>query len=279
MSSPFSLARARRASRLGVLAFALAALPAAAQDFLGVVYPLRDLTLSVSTAGVVQRLHVNVGDAVTREQPLLQLEADLQLLELNRRKVVLEDKSELGSIEQRVEILDKLYADGKSLYDSAGSISREELMKLRIENLTAAGRRDQLRSEKRREQVEHKIAEQEYRLRQLRAPIDGVITAIEVDVGEWASPGEAVMRLVDTSVAELRINITQPAARKLATGGRIPVQVEDLSGSHSVEGKVIFVSPVADAASGLVEVRIRFANKDGRVRPGAKARISVGTDS
>ena len=279
MSSPFSLARARRASRLGVLALALAALPVAAQDFLGVVYPLRDLTLSVSTAGVVQRLHVNVGDAVTREQPLLQLEADLQLLELNRRKVVLEDKSELGSIEQRVEILDKLYADGKSLYDSAGSISREELMKLRIENLTAAGRRDQLRSEKRREQVEHKIAEQEYRLRQLRAPIDGVITAIEVDVGEWASPGEAVMRLVDTSVAELRINITQPAARKLATGGRIPVQVEDLSGSHSVDGKVIFVSPVADAASGLVEVRIRFANKDGRVRPGAKARISVGTDS
>jgi multidrug efflux pump subunit AcrA (membrane-fusion protein) len=38
-------------------------------------------------------------------------------------------------------------------------------------------------------------------------------------------------------------------------------------------GLVNFVSPLADSASGLVDVRIRFANPNGRIRPGAKAVI------
>lgn len=267
----------------GMVAFCVAILItsplAQAQEFTGVVFPHRDLTLSVSNAGVVNRVNVEVGERVTQGQLMLELEDSLQRLEVDRRKVVLEDSSELRSVQERQAILDRLYADGKRLFESSGSISREELMKLRIESLALKGRAEQLRAEKRRERLEHEIAGQEYQLRSLLAPIDGVVTDLKVDVGEWASPGEPVLRLVDASVVELRVNVTQPAARQLAVGASIPVLIEDAWFQAPVQGKVFFVSPVADAASGLIDVRIRFDNQDGQVRPGVKARVNVGLGS
>jgi multidrug efflux pump subunit AcrA (membrane-fusion protein) len=43
----------------------------------------------------------------------------------------------------------------------------------------------------------------------------------------------------------------------------------------AVSGRVTFVSPVVDAASSLVEVRVQFSNADRRIRPGVKARLRV----
>ena len=51
----------------------------------------------------------------------------------------------------------------------------------------------------------------------------------------------------------------------LETGGALP----------SVAGKVTFISPVADPASGLVEVRITFMNALLAVKPGIKGSIEV----
>ena len=269
----------RWVKKLGVgLALLTATLVAQAQEFTGVVFPLRDLTLSVSNAGVVSGVRVEIGDRVAQGQPLLQLEAEQQNLEVNRRKVIMEDNSELRSVQQRQQILDQLYADGRRLFESSGSISREELMKLRIESLAVAGRADQIRAEKRREQLEYEMAQQDYRLRTLVAPIDGVVTDLRVDVGEWASPGEPVLRLVDASVVELRVNVTQAAARRLALGDTLAVLIEDPAIVAPIDASVVFVSPVADAASGLVDVRVRFDNADGRVRPGAKGRIRMGVE-
>lgn len=269
----------RWVKKLGVgLALLTATLVAQAQEFTGVVFPLRDLTLSVSNAGVVSGVRVEIGDRVAQGQPLLQLEAEQQNLEVNRRKVIMEDNSELRSVQQRQQILDQLYADGRRLFESSGSISREELMKLRIESLAVAGRADQIRAEKRREQLEYEMAQQDYRLRTLVAPIDGVVTDLRVDVGEWASPGEPVLRLVDASVVELRVNVTQAAARRLALGDTLAVLIEDPAIVAPIDASVVFVSPVADAASGLVDVRVRFDNADGLVRPGAKGRIRMGVE-
>lgn len=265
---------------LALCAAMLVLIPAAqAQEFTGVVFPHRDLTLSVSNAGVVSRVNVEVGERVTQGHLLLELEANLQRLEVDRRKVVMEDNSELRSVEERQRILDRLYADGQRLFESSGSISREELMKLRIESLALKGRGEQLRAEKRRERLEHDIAGQEYQLRRLAAPIDGVVTDLRVDVGEWASPGEPVIRLVDASVVELRVNVSQPAARPLSVGATLPVFIEDPWFQEPVQGQVMFVSPVADAASGLVDVRVRFDNQEGLVRPGVKAKIRLGAGS
>jgi multidrug efflux pump subunit AcrA (membrane-fusion protein) len=43
----------------------------------------------------------------------------------------------------------------------------------------------------------------------------------------------------------------------------------------AVAGRVTFVSPVMDAGSSLVEVRVQIQNADRRIRPGVKGRLRV----
>jgi multidrug efflux pump subunit AcrA (membrane-fusion protein) len=65
------------------------------------------------------------------------------------------------------------------------------------------------------------------------------------------------------------------AARALSVGARLPVQLEDPALPAPVTGQVTYVAPVLDAGSALVEVRIRIANADRRIRPGVKGRIRL----
>jgi multidrug efflux pump subunit AcrA (membrane-fusion protein) len=52
--------------------------------------------------------------------------------------------------------------------------------------------------------------------------------------------------------------------------------VEDGARIAQVPGRLTFVSPVADPASGLVEVRASIANPGGRLRAGSKAVLRIG---
>lgn len=252
-----------------------ASLTAQAAEFVGIVYPGRDATLSVQAAGVVSRVVVQVGQRVRAGQSILEVDARAQQLEVDRREIILNDQAELDSTQQRAVILEQLVRDASLLYEAAGTVSREELMKLRLELEATRGRMAQLRESKRREETEVRLAHQDRRMRVLAAPSSGVITAIQVHPGEWVAPGDPVVRLVDDAWCELRVNVSLAAARSLVVGQQIAVLVDDPAVGLPVSGRVSFVSPVIDAGSSLVEVRIRIPNEDRRIRPGVKARLRL----
>ena len=246
-----------------------------AAEFIGIVHPQRDLRLSVHVGGVVEQVMVQVGQRVGAGQVILRQDARVQAGERERRRIVLADTSELRSVEQRREMIAGLVRDAEALYQRAGTVSRDEVVKLRLELEAASGRAEQLVEAKKRERAELDLADREVTLRELRAPIAGVVTAVERQAGEWAAPGEALVRLVDETVCELRVNVSPAAARRLATGATIAVRLDDSALPGPVNGRVIYVAPVVDAASALVEVRVQIANAERRIRPGVKARIRV----
>lgn len=252
---------------------------AVATEFVGVIYPDRDLTLSLGVTGIVDGVEIEVGDAVRTGQPLLRLESELENIEVARRRAVWKDESALRAEQARLEILHKLHEDARRLFEDVGSISGQEFSQLRMEYVTAEGRVEQLRTEKTRQELEYRAAVRELEQRTLSAPIDGVVTELELDVGEWIDPGDTALRLVDASVCVLRVSVSEAAAYLVAAGDTVPVYVEGLPGSEPLSGEVTYVSPMADAASGLVSVRVALDNADGRIRPGAKARIRVSEDA
>ena len=244
-------------------------------EFVGIVYPVRDLALSAHVAAVVDQVPVAVGQRVAAGQVILRQDSRMQEAERERRRVILQDRSELDSTEQRRRLIEGLTLDATALFERAGTVSRDEVTKLRLELEAAAGRVEQLRQAKKREQVELELAERDFALRELRAPAAGVITLVKVQPGEWAAPGDALFRLVDETVCELRVNVSPAAARRLATGASVAVRVDDPAVPAPIGGRVTFVSPVIDAASTLVEVRVQFPNADRRIRPGVKGRLRV----
>lgn len=256
-------------------AVVLAAPAVRADEFIGLVYPERELSLSLGQGGIISQISVRPGQSVKAKQVLLVLDDRMQQIEMNRRKVVMDDRSELNATEDRVRVLKGLYEDSRRVYEKTGSVSRDELSRLEVEYSAARARVEQLQAQKGRERLEYDSARQEVTMRRLTAPISGVITRVQPKVGEWAKPGDLMMELVDPDACYLKINVPMKFAQGVRAGMRMPVRVDGSGAAETVNGRVSFVSAVADPASGLVEIRIAFANAKNLVRPGAKGSIDL----
>jgi RND family efflux transporter MFP subunit len=250
-----------------------AAMSVQATEWVGLAFPVSDVQVSAAVAGLVQRISVRPGHAVKPGDVLLELDSASQQVELRRRAVLLDDDSELQTARARLAALADLLQMTELVASKSQSVSKEELIKARIEKVSAEGRLLQLVAQKARERVEHEQAQLELTQRTVRAPMAGVVVDVPVDVGEWAKPGDVMVRLADISQVELRLNLPQAAAANFRVGGRVAARFEAGATQVPATGLVNFVSPLADSASGLVDVRIRFDNPNGRIRPGAKAVI------
>ena len=260
MSTIFSLrllqkTLVHRASwRFGFCVALLLPLGVNAKNFSGLIYPLHDITLSAGVPGLVIKRAVLPGQTVKVNQLLLQLDDRLQSIESNRRRVIFEDQSELQATRDRLRILNTLLHDTRAVFNSTGSISKDELLRLEAEQLASQGRLAQLVEQKKREHLDYDSAEGERRQRQITAPINGVVTKIIPQVGEWAKAGDPMLHLVDSSVAILRLAVPHNLASALKVGASQLIRLEPSGSVAEVTGQIKFVSPVADPASGLVQV-------------------------
>lgn len=245
------------------------------KTFSGLIYPLHDITLSAGVSGLVMKRLVLPGQTVKTDQLLLQLDDRVQAIETERRRVIVEDQSELQAARERHRILSILLKDSLTVFEATGSISKEEILRLEAEQLASQGRLTQLIEQKKREQLEFESSERDRLLRHITAPINGVVTKIIPQVGEWAKAGDPILHMVDTSVAVLRLAVPHALAKSLKPGAKQLIRLEPGSSVAEVTGQIRFVSPVADAASGLVQVEITFPNHGQRIKTGIKGTIEL----
>jgi len=251
--------------------------PALAVDVTGLVYPLHDLILSASVSGAVASKDAKLGQTVSANQLLLTFDDSIQTLELERRKVILDDNSELQAEKERSKLLKALLDNGQEAYDTAGAISKDELSHMRAEYVTSRGKYEVLLAEKQREAVEYRAAERDREMRRIYAPVRGVITKTTLEVGEWAKQGDPVIHLVDASTCIIKFAIPLKYAAQLHTGEEFPISLSDDATVTNIKGKLTYFSTVADPASGLVEGRITFDNAKLAVKPGIKAVVHIKT--
>lgn len=255
-----------------LLFLAAAAGPALAADYVGIVHARHKLALSLPVTGVVAKVAVEPGQKVAAGQALIQLDDRPQALEEQRRRTQLEDQSELRATEERLKVVQPLAEDARKLAASRGALSREDAARNELDFIATRGRLAQLQVQKAREKLELQLAEADRQQRRLTAPVAGVVTKVGIAIGEWAKPGDTLVELVDASVLHLRVNLPAGVARKLKDGQALPVSVD---GGETVNGNVSLISPVTDAASGLVEVRVRFSNAGGRIAAGSKGIVKL----
>jgi multidrug efflux pump subunit AcrA (membrane-fusion protein) len=121
--------------------------------------------------------------------------------------------------------------------------------------------------------VELALAQEAYERRHLRSPIDGVITKVALRVGESVAPHEPLISVVDTSRVRFLGTIPARTGTKLQVGAMVKIELVQDGQSRSRSARVVFVSPVTDPSSGLIEVIAEFENADGSVRPGISGRM------
>jgi HlyD family secretion protein len=105
----------------------------------------------------------------------------------------------------------------------------------------------------------------------LRSPIAGVVTDRPLFPGETAVAGTAVITVMDVSSLLAKLHLAQAVAQRLTVGGDAEVMVPGME--DAVEAKVSFISPALDAGSTTVEVWLKLANADGKIKVGSPVHV------
>lgn len=250
----------------------LAAQLSAQTTALGVTQAIKDVKLSMTVAGRVEGLFVKEGDRVNAGQLLLHLDRSAEDLEVKRRRLLLQDTARLQELGGKEKTLAEQVAALRPLLDTGG-VSRKQVEDEEMALNAISGERKTLEAAKRREQVELDIALEAFERRHLRAPIDGVVTKVLMRVGESIAPHEPIIGLVNVSRVRFMGTISAQAGARLKVGNTVSIKLGVDDSAKTRSARVVFVSPVTDAASGLVEVIAEFDNADGSVRPGITGRM------
>jgi RND family efflux transporter MFP subunit len=215
---------------------------------LGISEPILDSTLGTQVAGIIANRKFKEGDFVKKGDVLIELEKGLEELEVARREVVLEP-------------LKADYEAAKYLFEQPKSSMSKEAM-------------DKKRADYRVALAEYELAKETVRRRTILAPFDGFITQILLQVGEACQLEQPILRLVDTRRCYLVCNVDAKAGHGLRPGQKVDLEIESGAAPVLLPGIISFVSPVVDAASGLLKVKAIFENPDAKIRPGVAGKMS-----
>jgi RND family efflux transporter MFP subunit len=212
----------------------------------GVTEPIMDVMLGSPAAGIIQTERVKEGDIVKQGDVLLELDQKLEELEADRRAAVMNQNK-------------RQWESTRSLSETSQSVSKLDLAKAQAEYEISA--------------TEHKIAVEELARRRIVAPFAGVVAEIELHAGAPCAASQTVVRLVDTSRCYFVGQAEGASVVSLHVGQTVSIDVAGVAGP--VSGRICFVAPVVDPASGLARVKAIFDNADGKVRPGLTAKLTV----
>jgi RND family efflux transporter MFP subunit len=252
MSQPEKLPR-HYCVKLKFCLFALATLaaaessPAEMLEAAGITEPICDVVLSASVPGIVSAWRFKEGDFVKEGEAIIDLDKRLEELEVERRKLAMDNRR--TDYQAMRTLLEK----------NSISVKKEEMEKAETDYKIAV--------------AEHEMAAEQLRRRSVIAPCSGNIVEIVRDVGEAIQAYQPIIRVVDTRQCYFISNIEAKAAGRLKLDQMVKLEVETPSAPAAVEGKVVYLSPVVDPASGLQRVKVLFDNNTAKIRPGVAGKM------
>jgi len=242
----------------------------------GITEPIHDVLLSLPAMGIVTKIFYNEGDYVKKGAVILNLDQRLETLEVARRKLIWESKAELNSATARVAILGSQLKSTRELYKTTGSFSKEEVEQQQLDYELAVAEMKRLENSEKRERIEFKIAVEQLNKRSLRAPFSGIITKFLVDLGETSERDVTLAQLVDISQVLFVCTVEEHVGRTLKSGPDVDLEIQAGTTPIKIKGKITYVDPVVDPASGLQIVKVLFENKEGEIHPGVAGTMFVG---
>ena len=225
----------------------------------GTVTSERTASLSPRVSGLVSRVRVDAGDSVSRGKALVDLDATLAKLALERTAASVEE-AQAQLAEQ-----DRLYEEAQQMFER-GLVPETFMHAAAAERRVALARVNRL-------VAEQKEQDELVRRHTLVAPFTGVVSSRHTDPGEWVETGTPVIDLVD--MRRLRIDVQAPQERydQIAVGTPVQVSLDALIG-ETLEGKVVARVPVNDPDARTFLVRVRLTKPSGAMTPGMSAQVA-----
>ena len=228
----------------------------------GSLVALRRAQLSSRESGVVAELLVDVGDQVSAGQALLRLDATLVKLQAARAEAALAEARTRQEEARRVSEESAQLADQKNI---ARTQARAAEAEARIQLAAVASARADLA-----------LASERVQRHTLKAPFAGVISARQVDLGEWVDPSSPTFDLIDSQALRFDLQAPQELHNRITLGDRAMLSIDALT--KQIPAVVSAVVPVKDPTARTFLVRLSPAAEAENLAPGmsGEATLAIG---
>lgn len=212
----------------------------------GTLQPVAKVLVAAQEEGLVTAVHVREGDRVAAGTVVVELDDREVLAELAEARANLE---EAAAGWHRVE---SLHATGlASAQELDAAVARQRVGAARVDAL-----------------------ETRLSFTRITAPVAGVVTAREVEVGDLASPRAPLLELASGHGLLLRVPVSELEVVRLKTGDTAEVSVDALP-DLVLEGAIQRIFPAADSVSRQVTVELLIVETPPDVRYGFLARAHL----
>jgi len=214
-------------------------------ELVGTITGSNDVAVVAEASGRVTGVYAKVGDNKSKGSTLIQLDNELKhaaylTAEVNYEKV----KRDFARYES-------LFKDGSI------TIARLEAAKLELQAAES----------------QYIFAKREYNDSKITAPISGIVTAKNVDEGDYVNKGTVVANIVDISKLKVKLNVAEKDAFRLKPGDKVEI-FTDVYPGVTFNGKIETISAQGDASHTYpVEISLPNNNKN-PLKAGMFGRIS-----
>jgi RND family efflux transporter MFP subunit len=243
------------------------------QGIEGFTEPIRKLDLIPPEPGIIASLAVREGDRVKKNQLLGSLDCETQqaALEIAKANMAAHGKLDSATAERdlrrwRLAKLQKLHAEGHA-NDEEVNRAADELAVAEANVLTALEQHatDALEVDRIATMVERRM---------MRSPFNGVVTRIFREEKEFVGSNNTPV-LTIMQLDKLRVTFTIPTALalRLKTGQKVSLTFPN--SNQKAVGKIESISPVTEAESDTVRVKVLINNEEGKYRCGVRCAINL----
>lgn len=223
----------------------------------GKIEAANSASLSTRMMGFVDKVHVNVGQKVTKGQLLVSINnSDLSAKQAQTTAGITEAQAAFNNAEKDYQRFQNLFADNsasqKELDDQR---ARFEMAKARLEGAK------QLKNE----------VQSQFAYVNLRAPFNGVVTNKFIDAGDMANPGVPLISVEGPGDFEVTASVPESEIAKIKSGTEVKVIVK--SSDLILPGTVTEVSTSARNTGGQFLVKVALDKTDAAILSGMYATV------
>ena len=247
------------------------------QEVVGTVRARTSAVVSTRIPGTVTVLKVREGDRVRKGQLLVQLDA--QENQANAAVAVSgveEAQRGLEEARSRKKMADTTFERFQKLFNEQ-AISRQEFDLKQTERDLAAQGMARAEARLRQSQGGARAAAAVSGYTQIVAPISGIITSKQADLGATVFPAQPLMTIEDEGSYQLELSVPESIALTVKPGTAVQVTLDALN--NTFNARIVEIVPATDAASRTFIAKIPLGQKGLKSGMFGRGALRLGTSS
>jgi RND family efflux transporter MFP subunit len=223
----------------------------------GKIQAVNSADLSTRIMGYVDKVHVNVGDRVSKGQLLVSLNnSDLQAKRAQINAGITEATVAFNNAEKDYNRFKNLFADNSASQKELDDITANyEMAKARLESA---------------KQMKNEINAQ-FAYSNITAPFSGIVTSKTIEIGDMANPGMPLISIEIPGNFEVMAMVPETEISEIKEGSAVDVLVKSIN--KTIKGEVAEVSTSSKNTGGQYLVKVDLKKTDAAILSGMFATV------